>query len=181
MKFIYFFLIPRSKVPKWKCAHILLCKKYKNCLKLLNVADLQKKIHCINIFSEKYLVGGLMLIEEWGAASAVAARASQQPGSTAAAAPETVRQRLQPAAASGGATRPDTAPAAPALCQTLWLWAGEQGRVIFADQDRGQQRWRWWWTRCQEPGGNIGNTETETSAAFWAILTTYTTTNYNTA
>ena len=30
-----------SKVPKWKCAHILLCKKYKNCLKLLNIADLQ--------------------------------------------------------------------------------------------------------------------------------------------
>ena len=29
------------KVPKWKCAHILLCKKYKNCLKLLNIADLE--------------------------------------------------------------------------------------------------------------------------------------------
>ena len=30
-----------SKVPKWKCAHILLCKKYKNCLKLLSIAYLQ--------------------------------------------------------------------------------------------------------------------------------------------
>ena len=30
-----------SKVPKWKCAHILLCKKYKNCLKLLNIAEIQ--------------------------------------------------------------------------------------------------------------------------------------------
>ena len=30
-----------SKVPKWKCTHILLCKKYKNCLKLLKIADLQ--------------------------------------------------------------------------------------------------------------------------------------------
>ena len=46
------------KVPKWKCAHILLCKKYKNCLKLLHIADFQppnwiqrKKTPCIfNIF-----------------------------------------------------------------------------------------------------------------------------------
>ena len=30
-----------SKVPKWKCAHNLLCKKYKNCLKLIKIADLQ--------------------------------------------------------------------------------------------------------------------------------------------
>ena len=30
-----------SKVPKWKCAHILLCKKYKNSIKLLKIADLQ--------------------------------------------------------------------------------------------------------------------------------------------
>ena len=30
-----------SNVPKWKCAHILLCKKYKNCLKLLKIAYLQ--------------------------------------------------------------------------------------------------------------------------------------------
>ena len=30
-----------SKVPKWKCAHNLLCKMYKNCLKLLKIADLQ--------------------------------------------------------------------------------------------------------------------------------------------
>ena len=30
-----------SKVPKWKGAHIFLCKKYKNGLKLLNIADLQ--------------------------------------------------------------------------------------------------------------------------------------------
>ena len=30
-----------SNVPKWKCAHILLCKKYKNCLKLPKIADLQ--------------------------------------------------------------------------------------------------------------------------------------------
>ena len=30
-----------SKVPKWKCAHNLLCKKYKNCLKLHNIAELQ--------------------------------------------------------------------------------------------------------------------------------------------
>ena len=30
-----------SKVPKWKCAHILLCKKSKNCLKLHTIADLQ--------------------------------------------------------------------------------------------------------------------------------------------
>ena len=30
-----------SNVPKWKCAHILLCKMYKNSLKLRNIADLQ--------------------------------------------------------------------------------------------------------------------------------------------
>ena len=30
-----------SKVPKWKCAHILLCKKYKNSIKLLKIAGLQ--------------------------------------------------------------------------------------------------------------------------------------------
>ena len=30
-----------SKVPKWKCAHNLLCKKYKNCLKLIKIAVLQ--------------------------------------------------------------------------------------------------------------------------------------------
>ena len=30
-----------SKVPKWKCAHNLLCKKYKNCSKLLKIAGLQ--------------------------------------------------------------------------------------------------------------------------------------------
>ena len=29
------------KVPKWKCAHILLCKKYKYSIKLLKIADLQ--------------------------------------------------------------------------------------------------------------------------------------------
>ena len=45
-----------SNVPKWKCAHILLCKKYKNCLKLLKIAYLQppdwiqrKKTPCTKI------------------------------------------------------------------------------------------------------------------------------------
>ena len=44
LKYEIYHLFPYScgsKVPKWKCAHILLCKKYKNCLKLLNIADLQ--------------------------------------------------------------------------------------------------------------------------------------------
>ena len=41
MQFINFFYSYGSKVPKWKCAHILLCKKDKNCLKVLNIADLQ--------------------------------------------------------------------------------------------------------------------------------------------
>ena len=29
------------KVPKWKCAHILLYKMYKHCTKLINIADIQ--------------------------------------------------------------------------------------------------------------------------------------------
>ena len=33
-----------SKVPKWNCAYILLCKKYKNSLKLLNIADIQPPV-----------------------------------------------------------------------------------------------------------------------------------------
>ena len=30
-----------SNIPKWKCAHNLLCKKYKNCSKLIKIAVLQ--------------------------------------------------------------------------------------------------------------------------------------------
>ena len=57
-----------SIVPKWKCAHNLLCKKYKNRLKLHNIAELQppdwiqrKKNTLYNMRERKKLrVSGLM-------------------------------------------------------------------------------------------------------------------------
>ena len=52
-----------SKVPKWKCAHNLLCKKYKNCLKLIKIAVLQppdwierKKTPCIKISAQLLVI-----------------------------------------------------------------------------------------------------------------------------
>ena len=48
-----------SKVPKWKCAHILLCKKYKNYLELPLTECKEKKTPCI------YISNHLKLLENY--------------------------------------------------------------------------------------------------------------------
>merc|ERR1739836_186086 len=60
-----------SNVPKLKCAHILLCKMYKNSLKLCNIADLQaltpgrvKKITLYNISHHAWRVLNLKCLTQ---------------------------------------------------------------------------------------------------------------------
>ena len=61
-----------SKVPKWKCAHILLCKKYKNSIKLLKIADLQppdwiqrKKTPCSILRNLSQIIARVVDIGYW--------------------------------------------------------------------------------------------------------------------